>query len=207
MTEWHGSKYWRNQSKDERTRLAEIPPSLEHARVHNYDGAHEMVVDWLHNFPKHREAGTGLLFAGKHGSGKSHLAASALRAVIRTYRQSGRYITANDYVRALDDERDNDGVLPDSYLEGNLLPYLRSVYDVVVLDDVDAIRQTSYAKREVSDLLTSRYDKKLITIVSCHDGIDQLKFNVTAKFHSLVRAACIPIVLKSGDHRSIPSGA
>ena len=78
---------------------------------------------------------------------------------------------------------------------------------MVVLDDVDAIRQTSYAKREVSDLLTSRYDKKLITIVSCHDGIDQLKFNVTAKFHSLVRAACIPIVLKSGDHRSIPSGA
>jgi|TARA_B100001964_G_scaffold236968_1_gene299626 DNA replication protein DnaC len=201
VTEWHGAKYWRNQSRDERTRLAEIPPSLTHARLSNYDGDHESVTKWLREFHEHRKAGVGLLFAGKHGSGKSHLAVAALRGAIRTYRQTGRYITANDYVRALDDERQNDGVLPDSYEEGNLIPYLRSMYDIVVLDDVDAIRQTSYAKREISDLLSSRCSKKLVTIISCHDGIDKLKFNVTAQFHGLVRASCVPVVLTSGDHR------
>tara|TARA_Y100001951_G_C11265641_1_gene255323 strand:- start:175 stop:798 length:624 start_codon:yes stop_codon:yes gene_type:complete len=201
MTEWHGPKYWRNQPKDERTRLAEIPPGLEHARLNNYEGASGSVANWLREFQEHREAGIGLLFAGKHGSGKSHLAVAALRAAIRSYRQSGRYITANDYLRALDDERHNDGVLPDLYEEGNLVPYLRSVYDVVVLDDADAIRQTSYAKREISDLLTSRCDRKLITIVACHDSIDKLRFNVTAKFHALVRATCIPVVLTAEDHR------
>jgi len=184
VTEWHGAKYWRNQSRDERTRLAEIPPSLTHARLSNYDGDHESVTKWLREFHEHRKAGVGLLFAGKHGSGKSHLAVAALRGAIRTYRQTGRYITAND-----------------SYEEGNLIPYLRSMYDIVVLDDVDAIRQTSYAKREISDLLSSRCSKKLVTIISCHDGIDKLKFNVTAQFHGLVRASCVPVVLTSGDHR------
>ena len=207
VTEWHGAKYWRNQSRDERTRLAEIPPSLTHARLSNYDGDHESVTKWLREFHEHRKAGVGLLFAGKHGSGKSHLAVAALRGAIRTYRQTGRYITANDYVRALDDERQNDGVLPDSYEEGNLIPYLRSMYDIVVLDDVDAIRQTSYAKREISDLLSSRCSKKLVTIVACHDGIDKLKFNVTAQFHGLVRASCVPVVLTSGDHRRAIRGA
>ena len=211
MGEWHGSKYWRNQSKDDRTRLAEIPPSLEHARIHNYEvgenaAAHEEVLNWVQNYPEHQGEGVGLLFSGRHGSGKSHLSAAALRAVVRTYRQSGRFITANDYVRALDDERDNDGVLPDSYLEGNLIPYLRSVYDVVVLDDVDAIRQTSFAKRELSDLLTSRCSKKLITIVSCHDSIDNLRFNVNTKFHALARSTCITVPVLSGDYRRSPRG-
>ena len=211
MSEWHGSKYWRNQSKDDRTRLAEIPPVLEHARIHNYEvgqnaAAHEVVLNWVQNYPDHQEAGVGLLFSGTHGSGKSHLAAAALRAVIRTYRQSGRFITGNDYVRALDDERNNDGVLPDSYLDGNLIPYLRSVYDVVVLDDVDAVRQTSFAKRELSDLLASRCNQKLVTIVSCHDSIDQLRFNVSTKFHNLVRATCIAVPVLSGEYRSSPRG-
>tara|TARA_Y100001949_G_scaffold170819_1_gene172455 strand:- start:424 stop:1047 length:624 start_codon:yes stop_codon:yes gene_type:complete len=207
MTEWHGVKYWRNRHIDERERLAGIPPSLIHARLSNYDGDHEAVAKWLREFDEHREAGVGLLFAGKHGSGKSHLAAAALRGAIRSYRQIGRYITANDYVRALDDERNNDGVLPDSYDEGNLIPYLRSMYDVVVLDDVDSIRQTAFAKREISDLLSSRCAKKLVTLITCHDGIDQLKFTVTAQFHGLVRASCVPVVLTSGDHRRSIRGA
>lgn len=207
MTEWHGPKYWRNQSKDERTRRAAIPANLDHARVHNYTGgAPTGVISWLEDFENHREAGTGLLFSGKHGSGKSHLAVAALRAAIRTYRQTGRYITANDYVRALDDERKNDGVLPDGYEEGNLLPYLRSVYDVVVLDDVDTIRQTGFAKRELSDLFTSRTSRKLVTIVVCHDTIENLKHHVTLKFHSEVRASCIPVTLTTNDYRSAPSG-
>jgi len=206
MTEWHGPKYWRNQSKDERTRLAEIPSSMEHARVHNYSGDASGVVSWLEDFDKHRESGTGLLFSGKHGSGKSHLAVAALRAAIRSYRQTGRYITANDYVRAMDDERKNDGVLPDGYEEGNLIPYLRSVYDVVVLDDVDTIRQTGFAKREISDLFTSRTSRKLVTIVVCHDTIENLKDHVTLKFHAEVRAACIPVTLNTEDYRSAASG-
>ena len=207
MTEWHGPRYWRNQSKDERTRRAEIPANMDHARIHNYHGeAPPEVVSWLEDFESHKESGTGLLFSGKHGSGKSHLAVAALRAAIRSYRQTGRYITANAYVRAMDDERKNDGVLPDSYEEGNLIPYLRSMYDVVVLDDVDAIRQTGFAKREISDLFTSRHSRKLITIVVCHDTIDKLRFNVNLKFHSEVRAACIPVTLTRNDYRSAPNG-
>ena len=207
MTEWHGPRYWRNQSKDERTRRAEIPANMHHARIHNFHGeAPPEVVSWLEDFESHKESGTGLLFSGKHGSGKSHLAVATLRAAIRTYRQTGRYITANVYVRALDDERQNDCVLPDSYEEGNLIPYLRSMYDVVVLDDVDSIRQTGYAKCEISDLFTSRHSRKLVTIVVCHDTIDKLRFNVNLKFHSEVRAACIPVTLTRNDYRSAPSG-
>jgi DNA replication protein DnaC len=211
MAEWHGAQYWRNQSKDERTLLAEIPTRLSHARIHNYEGdgdqeAKAKVISWIENYQTRKEDGIGLLFAGKHGSGKSHLAVAAMRAVIRTYRQSGKYITANDYVRALDDQRENNGVLPDSYSEGNLLDYIRTVYDVLVLDDVDAIRQTDFAKREISDLLTSRHNRKLITICTCHDNIANIKFNVTPKFYSLARASSVPIILRSGEYRGVPSG-
>jgi hypothetical protein len=106
----------------------------------------------------------------------------------------------------MDDERKNDGVLPDGYEEGNLIPYIRSVYDVVVLDDVDTIRQTGFAKREISDLFTSRTSRKLVTIVVCHDTIENLKDHVTLKFHAEVRAACIPVTLHTEDYRSAASG-
>ena len=214
------TRWLRNQSIDERTESACIPMSFTVARLENYDVergdqyTRDIVFNWLRNYEDHREKGTGLQLVGTHGSGKTHLAVAALRAAIRTYRQCGRYITANNYIRALDDSRNNDGVLPDNYPDGNLLHYLRSAYDVVVLDDVDSVRDTEFARRELTDLLESRVQNKLVTIVTLTNKRDPTKpdespliMAVNAKFDSLVRGTSIAAsIVNSVDQRSRPVG-
>ena len=214
------TRWLRNQSIDERTESACIPLSFTGARLENYDlergdkYTHDIVFKWLLNYEEHREKGTGLQLVGTHGSGKTHLAVSALRAVIRSYRQCGRYITTNNYIRALDDSRNNDGVLPDNYPDGNLLHYLRSAYDMVVLDDVDSVRDTEFARRELTDLLESRVQNKLVTIVTLTNKRDPTKpeespliMAVNAKFDSLVRGTSLAAsIVDSADQRSRPVG-
>jgi|APSaa5957512493_1039668.scaffolds.fasta_scaffold02998_5 DNA replication protein DnaC len=179
--EWHGRAYWKNRPVEERLSLAQIPPLFEESRLSNYDlsvgssNAHGAVTEWLTSFKDNREHGTSLLLCGEVGSGRTHLAVSALRGAITSYKQSGCYITAAGYLRAMDDFRNNGGVLSDEYPDGNMLSYLRKVYDVVVIDDADMARTTEYASRELFDLLDTRVNNKLLTIVvstlaSAHKG-------------------------------------
>ena len=214
------TRWLKGQTIDERTESACIPLSLTGARLENYDVergdkyAHDTVFKWLRNYEDHREKGIGLQLVGTHGSGKTHLAIAALRAAIRSYRQCGRYITTNNYIRALDESRNNDGVLPDNYPDGNLLHYLRSAYDVVVLDDVDSVRDTEFARRELTDLLESRVQNKLVTIVTLTNKRDPnqptespLIMAVNAKFASLVRGTSLAVsIVDSADQRSRPVG-
>ncbi|MBF83408.1 MAG: hypothetical protein CL489_02920 [Acidobacteria bacterium] len=212
MTEpWHGTQWWRNLDKDTRTASAWIPYPLANARMSNYDldvgddFAHGVVTKWLHDYQEHRATGTGLMLVGSHGVGKSHLAVSALRAAIRTYKQCGRYITANGYIRALDDARHNDGILPDSYPLGNLLSYLREVYDVVVIEDVDSVRDTPYAHRELADLLEGRLHNNLVTILTAVHK-EALADTVNPKFQSVARGASIVVNVKAADYRETHRG-
>lgn len=210
MTEWHGTTYWRHRPKDERTRRACIPVALEHARMSNYDTAvgdplaHAKVQQWLEDFPAHRERMTGLFLVGRSGSGKSHLAVAALRAAIRTYRQCGYYITASDYLRALDDHRAFDGVMPDSYTEGHLLSYLKQVYDVVVLDGVDQTRNTDYARQSLTELAASRYDRGLVTIYTSNTG--RLEDVLTRRFDALVAQSNIGVNVRASNYREHKRG-
>ena len=151
---------------------------------------------------------------GPTNTGKTHLAVAALRAAIRSYRQCGRYITTSNFIRALDDSRNNAGVLPDNYPDGNLLHNLRAAYDVVVLDDVDSVRDTEFARRELTDLLESRVQNKLVTIVTLTNKRDPnqptespLIMAVNAKFDSLVRGTSLAVsIVDSADQRSRPVG-
>ena len=214
------TRWLRNQHIDERTESACIPPSFVGARLSNYDVergdkyTRDVVFNWLESYEDHRENGIGLQLVGTHGSGKTHLAVAALRAAIRSYRQCGRYTTANNYIRALDDARHNDGVLPDNYPDGNLIHYLHSAYDVVVLDDVDSVRNTEFARRELTDLLESRVQNNLVTIITLTNKRDPnkpdespLTMAVNAKFDSLVRGSSIAAsIVESVDQRSRPVG-
>ena len=210
MDEWHGTKYWQRRSKEERTRRAAIPTTLEHARMSNYDTsvggaeAHATVHDWLEEYPSHRASPQGLLLVGRSGSGKSHLAVAALRAAIRTYRQCGYYITAFDYLRVLDDYREFGGVLPDSYAEGNLVTYLKHVYDVVVLDGLDQTRNTDFARQAITELAVSRYDRGLVTIYTT--STSELSYAINKRFEDLVNGTNIGINVRAGNYWERPRG-
>jgi DNA replication protein DnaC len=211
MSEWHGTQYWRNLPVDDRLGVAGIPPLLEGSRVSNYDWDREedvrpKVERWVSSFKSNRTNGVGLFIYGKSGCGKSHLASALLRGSISGHGQCGRFITASEYLRALDNERYNDGVLSDEYDEEHLISYLRTVYDVVVVDDLSSMRSTEYARREISDLLASRVSRRLVTIFTSLLPAPSTKDFVSPQFYSLVRSTCLSVPLTSGDYRGRPDG-
>jgi DNA replication protein DnaC len=105
--------------------------------------------DYAENFAEHSKRGAVLIFAGKPGTGKSHLAGAILQAVLTP---NVRYVTCMDLIRMVretwrkDSERSETQVL--RYLEG---------LDLLVVDEVGMQYGTEGEQTILFDVLDRRY--------------------------------------------------
>jgi DNA replication protein DnaC len=106
-------------------------------------------------FPTQYDHGTGLLLAGDLGTGKTHLAVATLTEIIRMGR-TGAFIAVTELLAAM--KRGYSGEVTDT----NAL----SKVDLLVLDDVGATRGTEWEVAALADLLGTRYDDQLPTIIT-----------------------------------------
>jgi DNA replication protein DnaC len=115
------------------------------------------IEKWANQYPLSR---TGLLIAGESGLGKTHLAVSALKQILR----KGVCSLFCDYRELLKQ-------IQDSYnpsVETAELEILRPVMEteVLLLDDLGAVRPSQWVFDTVSVLLNARYNGKLTTIIT-----------------------------------------
>ncbi len=102
--------------------------------------------------------GAGLIFCGKLGTGKTHLALSIAREVARTGREC-RYVNLLDlirYIRASWKDGGNE--------EGEIL-YRISNYDLLIIDEIGVQNGTENEKTMLFDIINSRYENMLPTII------------------------------------------
>lgn len=113
--------------------------------------------DFAESFPGHARRGSGLIFAGMPGTGKSHIAAAVLQTVLS---RDVRYLTCMDLIRVVRDTWRRDS----ERSETQVLAYLEKL-DLLVIDEVGAQYGTEGEQTILFDVLDRRYREVKPTIL------------------------------------------
>jgi len=118
--------------------------------------------DFAENFAENARKGSGLILAGKPGTGKSHLAGAILQSLLSP---DVRYVTCMDLIRAVRDtwRRDSD------LTETQMLAYFEGL-DLLVIDEVGMQYGTDGEQTILFDVLDRRYrEVKPVVILTNQD--------------------------------------
>jgi DNA replication protein DnaC len=123
--------------------------------------------DFAERFPEARRKGAGLIFAGKPGTGKSHLAAAILQHLMPA---DVRYATCLDLIRAIRETWRKDS----ERSEGDVLRYLERL-DLLVIDEVGMQYGTDGEQTILFDVLDRRYREVRPTVLLTNQDRDGFK--------------------------------
>jgi len=149
---------------------ARIPRRYEHCELGNYDtdfpGAHPSLAE-AHfiaaNFAKKCDprGDKGLLIIGKIGTGKTHLAVGILKELILNRGISCLFYDYRELLKQIQNSYN-------STVQTTELDVLRPVFetDVLVLDELGAVKPTEWVWDTVSLILNTRYNDNRTTIIT-----------------------------------------
>ena len=146
---------------------ARIPKRHEHCELSNYDfegsrlhlaPARMAACRFVEEYPVNK---TGLLLVGNSGLGKTHLAVGITKALIR---EKGIACVFYDYCELLKE-------IQNSYnpsVQATELGLLRPIFEteVLVIDDLGAVRPTEWRWDTVRLILNTRYNDNRTTIIT-----------------------------------------
>jgi DNA replication protein DnaC len=149
---------------------AHIPPRYEHCDLANFqydpdDKNQKSIRDarWLagrfvEEYPANK---TGLLFVGSVGVGKTHLAIGIIKDLIH---EKGIHCLFCDYRELLKSIQNSYN----SSVQATEMGILRPIFDaeVLVLDELGAVRTTEWVFDTVNYILNSRYNDSKTTIIT-----------------------------------------
>lgn len=161
----------------------------------NDDGANERLTKAAHRYVEHfaefREMGRGLLLYGTVGTGKSFAAACIVNALI----EQGIPCMMTSVSRVV-----NSGSFEErqAYIDG------LDRFDLLVLDDLAAERDTEYMGEMMQSIIDARYRAKKPLIVTTNLTADELKRPADIRkqrLFSRLYDMCVPIEVKGVDRR------
>jgi DNA replication protein DnaC len=121
--------------------------------------AYYIAVDFAKQHPVLNKT-KGIIFSGKIGIGKTHLAIGLLKALMTNQKCTGIYYRQGALLELIKSSFDDD------YLsERDILRPLKT-RDVVLLDDVGTSRPTDWVVEKMLDILAVRYENKKTTIIT-----------------------------------------
>jgi DNA replication protein DnaC len=123
--------------------------------------------DYSENFDRYAAKGQGLVFMGKPGTGKSHLAAAILQVHMQ---RNVRYMTCLDLIRAIRETWRRDS----ERSERKVLDIIRGL-ELLVLDEVGAQYGTEGEQTILFDVLDMRYRDLTPTVILSNQHADGLK--------------------------------
>jgi len=146
---------------------ARIPKRYEHCELSNFefDGPHRGLASarmtackFVEEYPDDR---TGLLLIGSIGVGKTHLAVGVIRELILSKGVACLFYDYRELLKQIQNSY-NDSV------KATELDVLRPVFDseVLVLDELGAVKPTEWVWDTVSLILNTRYNDNRTTIIT-----------------------------------------
>jgi DNA replication protein DnaC len=149
---------------------AKIPARYEHCKLSTFkydpedkeqkslENARHFANRFVEEYPVEK---TGLLFVGSVGVGKTHLAVGILKALIRDKGVPCRFCDYRELLKSI--QNSYNASVPAREME-----ILRPVFDaeVLVLDELGAVRSTEWVFDTVNYILNSRYNNNKTTIIT-----------------------------------------
>jgi DNA replication protein DnaC len=127
--------------------------------------------DFVEHFNRYRSAGRCLLFLGKLGTGKTHLACAICREVAQSG-QSAHYTTVSQLIRRIRATWNNGA----TETESDILRQMER-FQLLVLDEVGVQRASELEVTQLSEIVDLRYRaQKPTLVISNHPLNDLAKF-------------------------------
>lgn len=150
--------------------LARIPKRYEHCELSNFEaipGPYEMAMfkaktmaqGFVREFPLPRNE--GLLFTGRIGTGKTHLAVGIAKELIRS---KGVRCLFYDYRELLKEIQNSYNASVETTEMEVLRPVMEA--EVLVLDELGAVKPSEWVWDTVSLILNTRYNEQRTTIIT-----------------------------------------
>lgn len=135
-------------------------------------------VQQYRDFILREQAWAALILVGITGTGKTLLACQLAQSLIAKASRSVRYITAAGMISEIQATYGREGKSE----EGEILRFAQ--YDVLILDEVDAIRNTDNANLLLTEIINRRYNENRPVIVITNQPFDNLAKYVGERVHS-----------------------
>lgn len=191
-------------------REARIPERFRHCTLESFklwnpddpglNTAKRRTQEFVEAFPLVEK---GLLFMGRCGTGKTHLAVAALSELIRRHRIRGLFVSFSELVVQLQMSFDGSGPSRGEILE----PVLEA--DLLVLDELGATRPTPWVMDVLYYVLNNRYLRKRLTLCTTNytdtanpeRGEETLADRLSVPVRSRLYEMCEEVRLLGEDYR------
>lgn len=186
---------------------ARIPKRFQHCGFHNFEPVCISVGRALMNTKRFVEeypvVDVGLLYLGRCGVGKTHLAVAALKELINKG-ISGFFYDFRDLLKEIQDSYN-----PNTHTSE--LKILAPVFDaeVLVLDELGASKPSEWVQETITHIINKRYNDKKITIFtsnyldipigSAYD--ESLSDRVGIRLRSRLHEMCRLVPMEGDDYR------
>jgi DNA replication protein DnaC len=162
---------------------SQIPPRFLKASFDNYKtttkeqgNAKKTCFDYASNFENKLETGTGLVFVGTYGTGKTHLACSIAQEIMKKG-YSALYVNTSDVIEKI---TATWGVIDGGEKKQQAMNYFINP-DLLILDEIGLQHGSEAEKVELSKIINKRYLQLKPTILISNLDIKDLKEYVTER--------------------------
>ena len=141
----------------------------------------------------------GLYLYGPTGAGKTLLSCVILNELIRLYQMDAHYAKiSRDIIGKL---RDTFNPHSEAYGEGRRIEQKLGKHQALVIDDFGVHRDSPWVNSVLYDLIDTRYENNLLTILTSNEPMDSWKDISDGRVLSRLREMCLEIHMDAEDYR------
>ena len=189
------------EERTARLRASGLTPRLLLARLENFEEdpgkerALKLAREFLHRWPdqKSEPHSSGILFWGRPGVGKSHLAAAIANALLERG-ESPLFLNVVEFLNSLRDlyrEEESEASEMERATQAELL----------ILDDLGAEKATEWVLEKIYQLINRRYESLLPMIATTNLDLNSLERMLGERTFGRLVEMCLPVEVSGEDYR------